>query len=117
MNKQMAGCGPARIFGADTDKSSLESSCWAQDAGPGAGSVGKWRRYRWAGDVAAVHQAKGLSRMADAGKHHDKPKKPAVPKCRRCHGSGIDPETQYRYTSGGRDDRSCKQCHGTGEKS
>ena len=34
--------------------------------------------------------------------------------CRRCKGSGIDPDTHYRYTSGGHDDRSCKECNGEG---
>jgi len=34
--------------------------------------------------------------------------------CRRCGGSGEDPDTHYRYTTGGRDDRRCKKCNGDG---
>lgn len=34
--------------------------------------------------------------------------------CRNCKGTGIDPKTHYRYTSGGHDDRSCPECNGDG---
>ena len=32
----------------------------------------------------------------------------------RCKGSGIDPDSHYRYTSGGHDDWSCQDCNGEG---
>lgn len=34
--------------------------------------------------------------------------------CRVCNGSGIDPKSHMRYTSGGHDDRSCWRCNGSG---
>lgn len=34
--------------------------------------------------------------------------------CRRCKGSGVDPDLNERSTSGGHDDRSCKACGGEG---
>lgn len=34
--------------------------------------------------------------------------------CRRCGGSGEDPDAHHRYTSGGKDDRRCKKCNGDG---
>lgn len=36
-------------------------------------------------------------------------------RCRRCRGSGIDPDLKSRYTTGGHNDRSCKACNGDGE--
>src|SRR5262252_5396549 len=34
--------------------------------------------------------------------------------CRRCRGSGTDPDLPQRYTCGGHHDRSCKGCNGEG---
>ena len=34
--------------------------------------------------------------------------------CRKCKGSGIDPQSHHRYTTGGHDDRSCPACNGEG---
>lgn len=36
--------------------------------------------------------------------------------CRRCRGSGVDPDLKQRYTTGGHNDRSCKECNGSGER-
>jgi hypothetical protein len=36
--------------------------------------------------------------------------------CRRCRGSGIDPEYHRRFTTGGHDERPCRECGGTGER-
>ena len=33
-------------------------------------------------------------------------------RCPVCKGSGIDPTLNRRYTTGGHDDRSCRECHG-----
>lgn len=33
-------------------------------------------------------------------------------RCPTCKGSGIDPTTNHRYTSGGHDDRTCGTCFG-----
>lgn len=35
-------------------------------------------------------------------------------KCRRCRGTGIDPDLKQRYTTGGHNDRSCSACYGDG---
>jgi DnaJ-class molecular chaperone len=40
----------------------------------------------------------------------------AAVRCRRCRGSGIDPDLRQRYTTGGHNDRSCEACAGTGER-
>lgn len=32
--------------------------------------------------------------------------------CRRCRGTGIDPDAHHRYTTGGHDDRRCRECNG-----
>lgn len=34
--------------------------------------------------------------------------------CRYCKGTGIDKNLQFRYTTGGHDDRSCEHCNGDG---
>jgi len=36
--------------------------------------------------------------------------------CRRCRGSGIDPDLEFRYTCGGHNSRDCKDCFGEGCK-
>ena len=41
--------------------------------------------------------------------------KDARPKtCRYCKGTGIDKKLQFRYTTGGHNDRSCEHCNGAG---
>jgi DnaJ-class molecular chaperone len=40
----------------------------------------------------------------------------AAVRCRRCRGSGTDPDLRQRYTTGGHNDRSCEACAGTGER-
>jgi len=32
--------------------------------------------------------------------------------CHNCRGTGVDPKMNYRYTSGGKDDRTCPVCLG-----
>jgi hypothetical protein len=32
--------------------------------------------------------------------------------CPVCRGTGLDPLFNHRFTSGGRDDRTCGRCHG-----
>lgn len=34
--------------------------------------------------------------------------------CRRCRGSGTDPKDHHRYTTGGKDARTCRACNGEG---
>ncbi len=39
---------------------------------------------------------------------------PPPTQCRYCKGSGIDPRSHHRFTTGGHDDRRCPRCDGQG---
>jgi hypothetical protein len=39
---------------------------------------------------------------------------PPPTQCRYCKGSGIDPKSHHRFTTGGHDDRRCPRCDGQG---
>lgn len=73
-----------------------------------------------AGTASAVRTLAQPRPLRHSGIVNEEPKsgsgEPAPRPCRRCSGTGVDPDYSRRYTTGGHDERICRDCNGTGER-